>query len=70
MKTPIEKGYSIPVKKQIEKGKYRIAYAKSLTPIKGKIKICYDSGKTSEWDADKTIHEPLGFKKRKNYLEL
>lgn len=61
MKTPAERGFSIPVKRRLETGRYQKGWAKSLTPVNGKVLICFDSGKRSAWSADVTIHEPLGF---------
>lgn len=61
MKTPQEKGYTIPVKRRKSAGVYAKAYAKSLEPVKGKIMVCFDSGKRSYWEIENTIHEPAGF---------
>ena len=62
IKTPQEKGYTIPVKRRAGRpGVYIKGWAKSLTPVTGKIKVCFDSGKASQWDAENTIHEPRGF---------
>ncbi len=55
IKSPQEKGYLIPVKRPAGRpGVYKKGWAKSLTPINGKIKICFDSGKTSQWDFENT----------------
>ena len=61
IKTPQERGYTIPVKRRKSAGIYAKAYAKSLEPVKGKIMVCFDSGRKSNWDAENTIHEPRGF---------
>lgn len=61
IKSPQEKGYTIPVKRRKSAGVYSKAYAKSLEPVKGKIMVCFDNGKKSNWDAENTIHEPAGF---------
>ena len=62
IKSPQEKGYTIPVKRRAgQPGVYKKGYAKSLEPVNGKIKVCFDDGKTSLWDAENTMHEPLGF---------
>ena len=61
-KGPHEKGFTIPVKKRIEAGRYRKAWAKSLEPnSNNQIAVCYDSGRRSTWNAESTIHEPAGF---------
>ena len=61
IKSPQERGYLIPVKRFKSAGLYAKAYAKSLEPVKGKIMVCFDNGKKSNWDAENTIYEPLGF---------
>lgn len=62
IKSPQEKGFTIPVKRRAgQPGVYKKGWAKSLTPINGKIRVCFDSGKTSQWDSENTMHEPAGF---------
>lgn len=61
LKTPQEKGFTIPVKRKIGLGRYQKGWAKSLVPINGKIKIRFDSGRRSSWAAEITEHEPRGF---------
>lgn len=60
-KTPHEKGFTIPVKRQLGPGRFQKGWARSLEPVNGKIQVCYDSGKRSSWSKEVTIHEPLGF---------
>lgn len=58
-----ELGYTIPVMRQIEKGKYTIAYAKSLEPDKrGQIKVRTSTLRSTSWLATSVIHVPEGFK--------
>jgi len=65
MKTAQEKGFTIPVKRRIEQGRYVAAYAKTLEPDRnGQIQVCYPEGKRSSWNQKSCIHEPQGFKKR------
>ena len=65
-KKPHEKGFTIPVKRKIGTGRYQKAWAKSLTPVNGKIPVRFDSGRRSTWLEGNTIHEPLGFDLRIN----
>ena len=57
-----ELGYIIPVKRQLEPGRYVYAYAKSLTPDRrGQIKVRTPSLKSTSWLATSAIHVPEGF---------
>lgn len=57
-KTNQELGYTTMVLMRLEPGRYKKAYAKSLTPDKnGNIKVRYDSGRTSSWSAKNTLTE-------------
>ena len=48
--------YKIPVMMRLEKGRYKKAWAKSLTPDRrGNIRVRYESGSFSSWAAEKTI---------------
>lgn len=70
-KPPHEKGFTIPVMKSIRPGVYAKGFVKTLDPDKnGNLRVCYDSGKTSTWKADTTIHVPEGFKRREGQLTL
>jgi hypothetical protein len=60
-----ERGYSIPVKRRLSAGVFKKAHARSLEPnTRGNIVVAFDSGRTSEWSSEITIHEPAGFKIR------
>lgn len=54
-RTPQELGYLVPVLMRIEKGRYKKAYAKSLKPQKGIIKVRYDNGKNSTWTVENVL---------------
>ena len=58
METKKESGFTIPVFFRLEKGRYKIAFAKTLKPDKnGCINVKYKSGRKSKWLADKTLLE-------------
>jgi len=55
-------GYTIPVKRRLEKGKYAFAWAKSLTPDKrGQIKVRTSDLRSTSWLGTSVIHVPEGF---------
>jgi hypothetical protein len=57
-----ELGYTIPVMRQIEHGRYAFAYAKSLVPDKrGQIKVRTSDLKSTSWLGTSVIHVPEGF---------
>ena len=57
--------YDIPVKVQIEPGRFKHGYVKTLTPnSRGNLRMKYAGGKISERSADSVIHEPAGFEVR------
>ena len=58
-----ELGYTIPVMRRLEKGKYAFAYAKSLEPDKrGQIKVRTSDLRSTSWLSTSVIHVPEGFK--------
>ena len=58
-----ELGYTIPVKRRLEKGKYAFAYAKSLEPDKrGQIKVRTSCLRSTTWLATSVIPVFKGFK--------
>ena len=54
IRSPQERGYLIPVMRLKTAGTYAKAYAKTLEPVNGRIKVCFDSGSVSTWDAENT----------------
>lgn len=64
-KPPHEKGFVIPVKRRLAKGRYQKAWAKTLKPgTDGRVAVCFDSGCRSSWEKKSVIYEPLGFNPR------
>ena len=60
-KSNVELGYIIPVARRIEQGRYAFAYAKSLTPVKGQIKVRTSDLQVTSWLGTSVIHVPEGF---------
>lgn len=57
--------YVIPVKIELEPGRYKHGYVKTLTPnSRGNLRIRYAGGRISERKADTVIYEPHGFAPR------
>ena len=57
--------YTIPVKVQIDTGRYVYGHVKTLTAnSRGNCRIRYVNGKISERSADSLEHEPRGFEVR------
>lgn len=62
-KSNAELGYTIPVMRRIEHGRYAFAYAKSLEPDKrGQIKVRTSDLRSTSWLGTSVIHVPEGFK--------
>ncbi len=61
-KSNAELGYTIPVKRRLEPGRYVFGYAKSLTPDKnGQIKVRTSDLQSTSWLGTSVIHVPEGF---------
>ena len=60
-KSNAELGYSIPVMRKMETGRYAFGYAKSLTPVKGQIKVRTSDLQSTSWLATSVIEVPEGF---------
>ncbi|KKN85470.1 hypothetical protein LCGC14_0277890 [marine sediment metagenome] len=57
-----ELGYTIPVMRRLEKGRYASAFAKSLEPDKnGQIKVRTSDLRSTSWLGTSVIHVPEGF---------
>jgi len=57
--------YNIPVQFQLEKGRYKPGYVKSLKPDKkGQVRVMYTSGDLSSRSLESLIAVPQGFNKR------
>jgi len=54
-KTPQERGYTIPVVRKLAPGRYQKAYANPVTTQAGKVRVCFDSGRTSQWPEQDAI---------------
>ena len=58
-------GYTIPVKIQLEPGRFKHGFVKTLTPdSRGNVRIMYMSGRISSRSIDGVEHEPQGFRVR------